>query len=385
MSITIGGWFQRTTLHLTELQNFFSGNSVFGLNSDILNKNLIDLKVKNFERVVDEIEFLKIKLSNDLTLKIFEDGLITLKKEVNINDVKLLKLEMEVIKNFYENNLSKAISYVFSRGAPVPKELAKIEAVYPFILESESDNVEDILKIFEFMNDKITSKFEEENYRNIYKGKELFVLNNFKHEAIFFDLLAETEIFFREFKVQMSRYLHIHREIWEKINLIKSRDYIRGNEILKIREELQEEQKTVNLIEARINQMPVYLKTRQKLTELTGENKIMHPLFQYKFETLLNTHDYIKSLWFMTKNYMNSANEMLSVLQAESTKSSISSLTLITTMGVVAGLVNYMAREAYPKVTFIGMYYFVLLLVITFLVNMSVLYFFKFKKYKIKK
>lgn len=86
----------------------------------------------------------------------------------------------------------------------------------------------------------------------------------------------------------------------------------------------------------------------------------------------------------MTKNYMNSANDMLGVLQTESTKSSIASLTLITTIGVVAGLVGHLSRDAFPKFTETGIYYFVGLLVVTFLINLGVQYFFKLKKYKLK-
>ena len=42
--------------------------------------------------------------------------------------------------------------------------------------------------------------------------------------------------------------------------------------------------------------------------------------FQFKFETLLDTHEYIKHLWGMTKNYLTSAIEIFSELQAKSTK-----------------------------------------------------------------
>jgi len=385
-SITIGGWFQRTTLHLTEVYSFFAGKDLIGLDKKILQKNLKTLSVQKFERVSDEIEYIEVSLKNNLRLKITEDGLITLKQELNTSDLKLLKTEIEKIKSFYENNLATSISYIFSRGAPVPKELAKIENVYPFILEleSESEGVKKdrfIKEIFEKLNDVANSKITEGNI-SVFKGKKVMVIQNIKD---MFDVFAETEIFFREFKTQMARYLHIHREIWEKIKVIKEKESIRGKDILKIREELQEEGKTITLIEARINQMPTYLKTRQKLTDLTQTHKDLQPLFQYKFETLLDTHDYIKSLWSMTKNYLNSANETFSVLQTESTKSSISSLTIITTIGVVAGLINYMVRDTYPKITYVGIIYFGVLLFLTFLVNMGVVYLYKYKSYKLKK
>ena len=376
-SITIGGWFQRTTLHLTEIQSFLNGKDLIGLDKKVLQKNLKSIGVKRFERVADEIEYLEVYTNQDFRLKVFEDGLMTLKVDINTNDLKLLELEISKLKNFYENILAPAFSYIFSRGAPVPKELAKIENVYPFILQVESEGEKFIKEIFEKLKDEPNSKLLE-NETSIYKGKKIFIINNLNDEKVF-DMFAETEIFFREFKTQMARYLHIHREIWEKINLIKSKESVRGNEILQIREELQEEQKTINLIEARINQMPVYLKTRQKLTSLENINKELHPLFQYKFETLLDTHDYIKSLWVMTKNYLNSANDMLAVLQTESTKSSISSLTLITTIGVVAGVVNYMVRDTFPSITLTGFYYFIVLLALTFIINLMVVYFYKYK------
>jgi hypothetical protein len=218
----------------------------------------------------------------------------------------------------------------------------------------------------------------------IYKGRKIFVINNLKNEKEF-KIFSETEIFWREFKTQLSRYLHIHRELWEKINKIKEMEKVSGGEVLDLRKEIQEEQKTINLIESRINQMPTYLKTRQKFTNALSTHKNINNIFQYKFETLLNTHDYIKSLWAMTKNYLNSANDMLGVVQSESTKTSISSLTLITTIGVVAGIVNYMARDSFPKITSIGFYYFLILLVLTGLINLGVVYFYKYKKYKINK
>lgn len=382
-SITIGGWFQRTTLHLTEIYSFLSGKDLIGLDKKILQKNLKSLNIKNFKRVSGEIEFIEVELKNNLKIKLTEDGLVTLKLNIETNDLGLLKGEIEKIKNFYEGNLSAAISYIFSRGAPVPKELAKIENVYPFIIQLESKNYKDILEIFANQKDEINSEIAEGSVK-IYKGKKIMVIQNLMDEKVF-DLFAETEVFFREFKTQMARYLHIHREIWEKINSIKDRETIRGKDILIVREELQNEGKSINLIEARINQMPTYLKTRQKLTDITSSNKELHPLFQYKFETLLDTHDYIKSLWTMTKNYVNSANDMLGVLQAESTKSSISSLTLITTIGVVAGIVNYMVRDTYPKVTLVGLGYFGILLLVTFVVNLLVVYYYRYKTYQIKK
>jgi hypothetical protein len=61
-SVTIGGWFQRTTLHLTEVYSFLSGKDMTGLDKKVLQKNLKSLGVKKFERVSDELEYLEVSL-----------------------------------------------------------------------------------------------------------------------------------------------------------------------------------------------------------------------------------------------------------------------------------------------------------------------------------
>ena len=39
------------------------------------------------------------------------------------------------------------------------------------------------------------------------------------------DIIMEMEIFFREFKDQLQKYLNIHRKVWEEISDIKERKF----------------------------------------------------------------------------------------------------------------------------------------------------------------
>ena len=110
----------------------------------------------------------------------------------------------------------------------------------------------------------------------------------------------------------------------------------------------------------------------------------LQPLFQSKFETLLDTHEYIKHLWNMTKNYLDSAIAIFSELQAKSTKNTISSLQLITTIGVVAGILGYLGRDSLPTFTVMGLIYFALLMIVTWIINTAVSKIYKNKKYKIE-
>jgi hypothetical protein len=196
--------------------------------------------------------------------------------------------------------------------------------------------------------------------------------------------IIESQIFFREFKSQLHRYLAIHRSIWEKIQQIKEGKVIKGTNIDILRNELSSYQKTINLIGARIDQMPTYVRTRQKITGTKKIDDYLEPLFQSKFETLLDTHAYIQQLWGMTKNYLGSTLELFNDLQAKSTKNSLSSLQLVTTVGAVSGVLGYFTANKWPQFTYIGISYFALLLLLTWIVNKTISTIFKNKVYTIK-
>ena len=108
------------------------------------------------------------------------------------------------------------------------------------------------------------------------------------------------------------------------------------------------------MIGARIEQNGCHMHTRQKITDTKKIDEYLQPLFQFKFETLLDTQDYMKQMWAMTQSYLNSALELFNDLQAKSTKNTISSLQLITTIGVVAAiLVSRQRRFKFTVVVFL--------------------------------
>ena len=74
----------------------------------------------------------------------------------------------------------------------------------------------------------------------------------------------------------------------------------------------------------------------------------------------------------MTTDYVNSAIQVVVELQNSATNKSIQSLTLITSMGVIAGLVAYLSRDTYPKITLVGATYLGGLLFVGWLLNKAV-------------
>lgn len=374
---SIGTWFQRTTLHLSEVWSLIDihGKNTLFIENDLLNLRK-SLQITNSTRLTEEFESVYFESSLGFSGVVYEDGLIVI-SVLNVSDI---EKDKENLKSFYENIFSKSFSYLFSKGAPVPKELANIPTVLPYMFVVSDATEEEILSKF-FSNEKIHSIVKGQKTTIFKGGRTMVVLNPVNEEQQ--KVIVETFIFFREFKAQLERYLQIHRVLWEKIRVVLEQEKIKGTSIEKFRSELQGYQKTVNLIEARINQMPTYVKTRQKLTVISDDTDLS-PIASLRFEDLLNTHEYIKHLWAMTKNYLQSALDMLASLQAESTKTTISSLQLVTTIGVISGLIGYLGKDTLPPVSSFGFLYLVGLLLLTWIINKVISLVYKHRSYKVK-
>lgn len=376
--IYIGGWFQRTTLHLTEMWDFLKhGTSHLDFPKNKLTEARNLLSLSEIRRESGPLEYIYVTTKESINFRIYEDGLIILEK-----DYRNLEDDFEKIKSYYDTKLSKALSYIFSKGAPVPKELANIKTILPYIVTLTEASEDDAGKIFSDSGEEVYSVLSTKNI-DVYRSPGIILLNNLRDDNLTREIV-ESQIFFREFKSQLHRYLAIHRELWEKIREIKERGNIKGTDIDTLRNELSGYQKTINLIGARINQMPAYVKTRQKITDVEKIDEYLQPLFQFKFETLLDTHEYIKNLWEMTKNYLTSAIEIFTELQGKSTKNTISSLQLVTTIGVVAGILGYLSKDALPKFTYIGFLYFALLMGMTWVINSVISKYYKNRKYSLE-
>ncbi|MEK6825484.1 MAG: hypothetical protein AABY00_01725 [Nanoarchaeota archaeon] len=377
---TIGGWFQRTTLHLTEVYDFLStGKSESGLDKVKLNLLRTNLHILNVERKNGLLEYIEVSTHEGISFRLYEDGLIILRKNVQHG----LELALTDLRNYYDEKLSAAFSFLFSRGAPVPKELAHIDTILPFILIARSVGKDDVADFFKKRGLRSYATLESAQ-ATVYKSDRIILvvsrtnLEKSRH-------LVEAQIFFREFKSQLHTYLRIHRRVWDEIACIKEKGVIKGVEIKKMRAQLDAYQKTIKLIESRINQMSSYLRTRAKISSSQKIDEALDQIFSYKYETLEDTLAYIKELWKMTDNYLNATLGRFSEIGAESTRNSIGSLRLITTIGVIAGILGYLGKDSLPPVTLTGGLFFVILLVVTWLVNELVSSYYSRRKYTLKK
>jgi hypothetical protein len=85
----------------------------------------------------------------------------------------------------------------------------------------------------------------------------------------------------------------------------------------------------------------------------------------------------------MTSRYVDSSIQIFGEIGSQSTKNSIQALTLITTLGLLNGIINYFTLKQYPVFTLTGVTYFVILVAATWIVNQIVILSYRKMKYKI--
>ncbi len=357
-NVYIGGWFQRTMLQLSEIYDFLREcKSQLALDPERLDELRKDLEIGKIDYGVAGEEYIEFTTALNIKVKIFEDGLIILNNQKVSEDT--LFADIDHVTDYYENKLSRAFNYLFSLGAPVPKELANIESVYPYFVVCDNatkDEISELLsrtekqKYFEFNNDKY----------DVIRGDKYYFVNNKKQSFDNIERYIEEQVFIREFKGQLHRYLNIHRIIWEKIDVVKENANVKGSEIVKFTSKLEGYAKTINLIDGRINQMSTYISTREKIAKSDQELSEFLAISGYRYETLKDTLDYIKSLWNMTKNYVSSAQELFEGIKQDVTSSSVNSLTIVTSMSAGASIISLLT-ETKPEFTVFGVLYFFIL------------------------
>lgn len=377
--INIGGWFQRTTLHLSEIYDFLrTADSQLKLDKKKLRQLHTALDIKNVEYDIDGLEYLRFTTNTDINVKIVEDGLIVLSDE-KVTEFSLFN-DINDLANYYEKKLSPAISYLFSLGAPVPKELANIETVFPYFIVLNNETKENMKLLLSKTEKDKYFEYENDSYDVIRGDKYYFI--NAKKDVSKVERYIEEQIFIREFKGQSHRYLNLHRIIWEKIDEVKERAKVKGKDIIAFNTKIEGYAKTVNLIDARINQMRTYLSTREKIAKSDANLTESLDLIGYRYETLGNTLSYMQQIWSMTKNYVNQAAKLFSELQSEVTSKSIDNLTIVTSMGVGASLIGLFTDSA-PTFTSFGIIYFFALALLGLLVNKTMSFISKRRKYDV--
>jgi hypothetical protein len=375
-TITYGGWYQRTTLHLSEVYDFFTlGKSKLALDSRKLKNFQKKLELLEITRESTYLEYIKAKTKQGIEIRYYEDGLYIL--EISSDNIEKSKEQLE---KYYNDCFSPAIAYIFSLGAPTPKLLANMKVSHPTIVKTIDDGsgMHSFSKKLGHVYGKISSKGV-----SVLKSHDYTLVHVSKENAGVATELVENLIFFREFKDQLEKYLQIHRNVWEEIAKIKNQKEIPGKEVESIRSKLDGYQTAISLINNRINQMGSYVRTRAAISKRVDVEDHLVTLFQFKFETLTDTLEYIKEIWKMTNDYLLSSIQNLVEIKNQSTSRGIQSLQVITSIGVISAIIGFITKNEFPKITAIGAAYFVGIISATWFLNYIIGKIYNNKKYSL--
>lgn len=369
MKVYYGGWYQRTTLHLSELFDLFAyGKSSLGLSINKLTDLKNDLGFESVERQYDFLEYIIATTNSGIILKYYEDGLYILETETED-----IQTGQALLEDYYNQKLHPAVSYIFSLGAPTPKVLANIKTVHPTIVTTSTK-----LDIEKYQ--PVYSKISSQGI-TVYKTPSHIFVTAPANKKEIIEGLVGMQIFFREFKDQMEKYLNIHRTIWEEISKLRSQEYITGRQVSGLISRLENYQYTINLISSRINQMTVYINTRSSIAQKLSIVEDLSVLFKYKFEGLADTHKYIQELWSMTIRYLTDSLTIVRSIEAKTLNTSIQSLQIITSIGVFSGIIGYLSRDKLPSVNTFGIIYLLGLLATVWAVNKLIKILYKNTRY----
>lgn len=154
-NVYVGGWFQRTMLQLSEIYDFLRDcKTQLNLDTNKLNEFRKGLEIGRIDYGVAGEEYVEFTTALNIRVKIFEDGLIILNNQLVSEDT--LFADIDHATDYYEKRLSPAINYLFSLGAPVPKELANIETIYPYFIVCENATKEEM--------ESLISRTEKQKY-----------------------------------------------------------------------------------------------------------------------------------------------------------------------------------------------------------------------------
>ena len=378
--IYVGGWFQRTVLHLRETFNFLKNakSPLNGLSSRKLSNFRKKLRIKNVSMEVHELTYVKFSTNFNVDVKIFEDGLVILSKNVK----KLVEKDLKELTSYYENILSPALNYLFSLGMPLPKELIDAKIVCPYFIVINKSKESDALNFLKKFKEEKSLQIKTKEFE-IYKGGKLYIINNISEKKLSIEKFVQEQIFIREFISQMHKYLNLHRIVWEKIDDLKEGGKVKGRDVEEMKNQIEAYSKKVNLIEARIHQMDISIQTREALASSDEDFDRLERVLEFKYSALSSTLRYIKEIWKTTKDYAKATQDILEEIKSQSTESSIKNLSVIMAIGVFASLIN-LCSQGVPQFNSFGFVYLIVLALVGFVVNKTIIAINMNKSYKIK-
>lgn len=325
--VYLGTWSQRTNLHLQEIYRFLK----YGQGVDKLD----EARVRSLRAVIDpaETSFHNASINTiraacgPFTVSVTEDGVVLMSSEE-----KDLAKARSALVTFHDGAIEPAMGYLFSRGAPMPKEIADIERGGDFLTVVRGADDADSRAVFDAFGDRYHSHASSEGVR-VMTGHRMEIIDIGDME------LSEEEIegfvrdlvFFKEFERQMYAYVRLHRGIWDELTSIREARSLKYADFPTVRADIMRFEMTLGVVRARLAQMDDILSER-RAGELQGVTRILSSLGMLDFDSLHASRKYVSHLWEMTDDFADDTLGLLETLYQENTQRELNALKFITLM-----------------------------------------------------
>ena len=332
-NIALGIWMPRASIHLKEIYQFLEGKKtpVQGLDEKQLAKFRAGLKIEDVRFVKErEADFVRLTC-HKAAATISEEGIIVLTLK-NPGDSSFSMENIAPLENFFMEKFSPALKYLFSLGAPLPKELKDIREAYPAIIIIKDSFLEEIGAFIKAEHLEMYSKNTSEHL-DFYLGEEISILH-VKNNSVALDTFLEDIIFFKEFSLQLKNWLTLHRTIWNAIDQIRKPNVIAYKNLPRFRESIDGFLKTLSMTKARIRQMDDIIVTRKNIRNGMS-TETLDALKMNRIDNLTGDIKYIEDLWEMTIDYAKNTLQLIESLSQENIRRELNALKFVTLIAAV--------------------------------------------------
>jgi hypothetical protein len=326
-SISLGSWFPKTSIHFYELFLFLKNQSaVAGLNPQkikTLHKTLSpqDLKIIT----IDKIKCIK-GASKNYEFRYFEDGLLV----VNGSADDFNKGKEEIVK-FYRQQLAPALSYLFSLGAKGLEVIRIPGSEKKLYLYADDINYEDLKKHFgnNEYSESVIGKL------HIYTGNFLTIIEKGSQADEVIEKFINFSVFYDEVKKHANDLLQTHRFIWDDAEKLIEHNNTKSFQLITISQQLSIHIKNVGNIQSRIEQIQLNIVFRKNIWQYYKQTKSMQDL-----EELDYLFQYLKNIFVMTKNYLQTNTDVLTSKYNEAQQKLLNRLQFLFLVGVVVAFIT---------------------------------------------
>lgn len=342
----------RASMHLREMYNFLGTdkNPVRGLDAKKLaefKKALGVVKVHFIrETEADRIEALFGKVA----ITISEEGIMVLELRKE-NSIGSPAQDLEFLERFFLEKFSPALKYLFSLGAPLPKELLHIRETYPAIITIKDCPEDELKRFIEKEKIDIYSRTSSKKLDFLFGAKTSILLLKSEYENMAW--LLQDMVFLKEFPLQLANYVTIHRDIWEKVAKIREAKTIKYRDLAGFREQISAFLKTLSLMKARLNQMDDIIEARKEIIK-EAEAEELNDLKINRMHNFIGDIRYVEDLWDMTIDYTKDTLNLIESLSQENIQRELRALKFITLISAITGFfgmnIAFPWEERWPAV-----------------------------------